>query len=111
MSRQARRIVVSQRAQDDLAEIAAWTAEKFGDRQAGLYVDATLDTIDDLLSSPARGKTRDEIGEGLRSLHMAKPGRRGRHLLLYREDTETLTILRILHDSMELNRHLPDAES
>lgn len=111
MSRQSRRIVVSQRAQDDLADIAAWTAEKFGDRQAGMYVDAILETIDELLSNPARGKTRDEIGQGLRSLHMAKPGRRGRHLLLYREDAAAVTILRILHDGMELSRHLPDAEN
>jgi plasmid stabilization system protein ParE len=41
---------------------------------------------------------------------MAKPGRRGRHLVLYVEGPGSLTILRILHDSMELSRHLPGYE-
>jgi plasmid stabilization system protein ParE len=41
---------------------------------------------------------------------MAKRGRRGRHLLVYKADNDRLTIVRILHDSMEVWRHLPEPE-
>lgn len=106
-------IVLSPLAEDDLAGLANWTAQTFGARQAEAYVDAVLDAIDELLAgqAPLRSKARDEIAEGLRSLHMAKPGRRGRHMLLYREENGVVTIVRILHDSMELRRHLPEEES
>jgi len=51
---------------------------------------------------------RDEIQPGLRSLHVARRGRRGRHFVLYRtDDVGTIEIVRILHDTMDLARHLP----
>jgi toxin ParE1/3/4 len=112
MSRRERRIVLSALAENDLANLATWTAENFGQKQAEVYIDALLDTIDELSAGePARSKARDEIAIGLRTLHMAKPGRRGRHLLVYKAADDLLTIIRILHDSMEVSRHLPDNES
>jgi toxin ParE1/3/4 len=111
MSRRQRRIVLSRLAETDLAHIAAWTAENFGQRQAEVYIDALLDTIDELSAGePARSKARDEIAIGLRTLHMAKRGRQGRHVLVYKSAEDLLMIVRILHDSMEVSRHLPDAE-
>ncbi|HEY7248071.1 MAG TPA: hypothetical protein VH678_29765 [Xanthobacteraceae bacterium] len=48
---------------------------------------------------------------GLRTLHIARHGRRGRHLLMYRVAAErTIEIARIRHDSMDLSRHLPLAD-
>lgn len=105
-------IVLSKVAEHDLANIAAWTAENFGARQAEVYVEAILDTIEELAAGePTRSKARDEIAAGLRTLHMTKPGRRGRRLLAYVAADDTLTIVRILHDSMEVSRHLPEHES
>jgi toxin ParE1/3/4 len=51
---------------------------------------------------------RDDIVPGLRVLHVGRSGRRGRHFLIYRAagDRE-IEIIRILHDSMDLRRHLP----
>jgi toxin ParE1/3/4 len=104
-------MVLGKLAEDDLDYIARWTAEHFGARQAAVYVDAILDTIDELSTAePVRSKARDEIAAGLRTLHMAKPGRRGSNLLLYVGNGDTLTILRILHDSMEISRHVPEAD-
>ena len=111
MSSRKTKIVLGRRAEDDLANVAAWTAENFGARQADAYIDAILDTIDELAAGqPIRSKARDEISADLRTLHMAKPRRRGKHLLMYLESEDTVTILRILHDSMEIARHLPDVE-
>jgi toxin ParE1/3/4 len=112
MSVRGIRIVLSQLAENDLANIAAWTAENFGQRQAAVYIDALLDTIDELSANePPRSKARDEIAIGLRTLHMAKRGRTGRHFLVYKRTDDLLIIVRILHDSMEVSNHLPDVES
>jgi toxin ParE1/3/4 len=54
------------------------------------------------------GRARDEIQPGLRILHVARQGRRGRHFVLYRSDEAgTVDIVRIPHDTMDLARHLP----
>jgi len=57
-------------------------------------------------------RARDDISPGLRTLDVARRGRRGRHFLLYRATADLeIEILRILHDAMELRRHLPPAEN
>ena len=57
-------------------------------------------------------KARNEIAKGLFTLHVARPIRKARHSLLFRvgQDAarrEAIEILRVLHDAMELPRHLP----
>jgi plasmid stabilization system protein ParE len=43
------------------------------------------------------------------SLHVAGPDRRGRHVILYRlTGQRTIDILRILHHSMDLGRHIAE---
>jgi toxin ParE1/3/4 len=97
-------------AELDFANILKWTAEKFGARQARIYRDTLVRAIGELASGPdvAGSKARDEIMPGLRTLHIARHGRRGRHLLLYRVVAgRIIEIGRILHDQIELRRHLP----
>ncbi|MFN3464075.1 MAG: type II toxin-antitoxin system RelE/ParE family toxin [Terricaulis sp.] len=112
MSQRKQRLVLGKLAEADLANIATWTTENFGAKQAEAYVESILDVVDELSAGePTRSRARDEIAPGIRTLHMAKPGRRGRHLLVYTISGDLLTIVRILHDSMEVSRHLPDAGS
>jgi toxin ParE1/3/4 len=97
-------------AEVDFANILKWTTENFGARQAGIYRDTLLQAIGELAKGPdAPGsKAREEIMPGLRALHVARHGRRGRHLLVYRAvEGRMIEIGRILHDQMELQRHLP----
>lgn len=57
-------------------------------------------------------KARDELGLGIRTLHMGRHGRKGRHFVVFRQaagDDLILDILRILHDSMDLARYMPAA--
>ena len=42
------------------------------------------------------------------SLHVARMGRKGSHFVVFRVATEnTIDVLRVLHESMDLTRHLP----
>ncbi len=105
-----RSVSLAAAAESDLDTILAWTLERFGPDQAETYLEAIFDTIDELTAprSPPRSIARDEIEPGLRSIHMRKRGRRGRHFLLYSETAHGVRVHRILHDSMELSRHFGD---
>lgn len=104
------RIRLSATAELDFANIVKWTAETFGERQSRLDADAIFRAIGALSEGPAvlGSKSREEIRPGLRTLHIARDGRRGRHLLLYRATSgQIIEIVRVLHDQMELERYLP----
>jgi toxin ParE1/3/4 len=97
-------------AELDFANIIKWTSENFGGRQARIYRDTLLSAIGELAKDPrvAGSKARDEIMPGVRTLHVARHGRQGRHLLVYlRREGHIVEIGRILHDQMELELHLP----
>ena len=97
-------------AELDFANILKWTTENFGARQSRIYRDTLVRAIAELANGPdvAGSKARDEIVPGLRTLHVARHGRRGRHFLLYRiVEGRIIEIGRILHDQMDLPRHLP----
>ena len=107
------RVRLTERAERDLEEIAGWTAENFGRRQALQYSETIALALEALAAGPEVPgvRTRDELAPGVRSLHAARQGRRARHLVLFRvTDHGILEVLRVLHDSMELARHLPGAE-
>jgi toxin ParE1/3/4 len=106
------RVRLSASAELDFANILKWTTENFGARQSRIYRDTLVQAIGDLASGPdvAGSKVRDDIMPGLRMLHVARHGRRGRHFLLYRVGRgSVIEISRILHDGMDLQRHLPFA--
>jgi toxin ParE1/3/4 len=100
-------------AEADVHAIVLWMAEHFGVEQARRYRATILAALRDLDAGPEAVGVRErvELGRGLKSLHVARHGRRGRHLILFTVGAEDrIQILRILHDSMDLARHLP-AES
>ena len=103
------RVRLGDAAERDLVNILEWTAENFGVRQSLLYRDTIVRAIKELTNGPdvPGAKVRDEIMPGVRTLHVARHGRRGRHLLLYRiVRGRTMEVGRILHDGMDLQRHL-----
>lgn len=99
-------IVLSEDADADIDSILLWTQEHFGLRQAHAYnerIAATLETLAHDPLPPTSKARDDDVGAGFRTLHL---GRRARHLVLYRVEDERVHVVRILHDSMELSRHL-----
>ena len=104
------RVRLAQQAEFDLFEIFKWTAENFGARQAEYYAETVSLAVEALHDEPEilGSKPRDEIALGIRTLHVAREGRKGRPFVVFRvADEGVLDVLRLLHDSMDLARHLP----
>jgi toxin ParE1/3/4 len=104
------RVRLSQSAEADFSQIVAWTATHFGDVQAQKYAEVLTLAITALHEGPdvIGAKTRDDIGHELKSLHVARMGRKGSHFVVFRAATKnTIDVLRVLHESMDLARHLP----
>ena len=106
------RVRLGAAAEVDFANIVTWTTENFGARQSRVYRDSLVQAIGELADGPnvAASRARDDIMAGLRTLHVARHGRRGSHFLMYRAAPQsTIEIVRILHDRMDLQRHVPSA--
>lgn len=104
------RVNLSPRADADLDEIRSWTEQRFGRAQAARYGSAFEAAFLRLSRQPDGAGTRDraDLAQGVRSLHVRSAGLRGRHLILYRlRQPDVVEILRVLHDAMDLPRHLP----
>lgn len=106
------RVRLAEQAERDLLGITLWTVENFSAQQAEIYVETLSLAIEALHDGPeVFGATvRDDLALGVRTLHVARQGRRGRHFVVFRAASEqTIEVLRLLHDSMDLARHLPSA--
>lgn len=104
------RIRLGDEAERDFVHILRSTKEKFGERQLGVYRVTLLEALAALEAGPdALGSVaREEILPNLRTLHVARKGRRGRHFILYRAAPENvIEVVRILYDAMDLARHVP----
>jgi len=103
------RVRLSPSAQRDLAGIIDYSVEAFGVRHARIYRTTLETAISALRAGPDLPGSidRGDLAAGLRSLHVARKGRRGRHILIYRQgDQKTVEVVRILHDAMDLGQHV-----
>ena len=104
---------LSAAAEQDFQNIFHWTREKFGLAQARLYTVTISSALKDLRAGPeiVGVKAREDIGSHIKTRHVARKGRKGRHFLMFRSDSnqeqKVIEVLRLLHDSMDLVRHLP----
>lgn len=111
------RVRLAAAAEADFRQIVRWTKDNFGSAQARTYADTLGSALKDLADGPSVPGVRDrpEIGTDIRTLHVARKGRKGRHFILFRVSQgggqNFIDVLRLLHDSMELTRHLPPRES
>ena len=104
------KIRLADRAAHDVEDILDWTFEQFGPLQLETYTEVINDALEALNAGPQLIDVcrRPELGDDIATLHVARHGHRGRHQLLFRVDETNglIEILRILHDSMDLQRHL-----
>ena len=107
---------LSAAAEADYRQILRWTVENFGSAQARSYADTLSSALKALSVGPdiIGVKERPEIGNHIHTLHVARNGRKGRHFVMFRvgsiQGGNVIDVLRLLHDSMDLERHLPPVE-
>jgi toxin ParE1/3/4 len=108
-------VELSDEAAADIRGIVRWTRRRFGPDQAVEYGRTLKAALIELRVGPNLLGIRDcsEAGHGYRMLHVARQGRRGRHFILFRVrlSERRIAVARILHDTMDLARHIsPDGD-
>ncbi len=102
-----RLVAVSER---DYLEVIKRSAEDFGTRQAEVVAETLALALNALRERGPKAigvKTREEIGPGIFTLHTARSKRKASHFLAFGVlEIRTIEILRILHDRMDLARHI-----
>ena len=94
------RIVNSELAEVDLLEIWLYTAEEWNLSQADSYLAQLSNTLKNLMDHPEIGKDRSDLRKGYRSLLI------NHHLAFYRLVGDEIQIMRVLHESVDLEKHL-----
>ena len=114
-----RSLDLTEAARADIAQILRASRADFGAAARDRYAALIATGLADLLSDPLRpaSAARPELRQGVRTYHLRHcrrraAGRRGavgapRHLIVYLTPADDLVlVLRVLHDAMELERHL-----
>lgn len=107
---------LSAAAEADYVQILRWTASNFGTVRAQSYAETLSTALKALNAGPAivGVKRRPEIGNNIHTLHVARNRRKGRHIVMFRvaggQGADLIDVLRLLPDSMDLQRHLPQSE-
>lgn len=105
-------VLLTAAAAADFQDIVRWTAEQFGESQARAYSKTLSAAIEALADGPTiiGAKPRDDIAKAVHALHVAPNAHRGRHFVMFRvagdQDRPLIEVLRLLHDAMDLPRHL-----
>ena len=95
------RFVLSPRAQTDLDQIWDYTAERWGLNQAETYTRQIWADIQTVAKSPLLGRECEEVRAGYRQYPS------GSHVLFYRLTRDGIEVIRILHERMDYERHIP----
>ena len=102
-----RLVAVSER---DYLEVIQRSAQDFGPLQAEVYAQTLALARDALRENGPLTigvKPREDIGAGIFTLHAARFKRKASHFLVFRVlEIRTIEVLRILHDRMDLARHI-----
>ncbi len=115
------RFRISDEATMDLVAILSWAQKNFGEQARLNYEELIIQSILDISDNPSRVGTsvRSELTTGAMTYHIRysrdsvkireRSVRKPRHFLIYRITPDhCVEIGRILHDSVDFRRHLPD---
>ena len=82
-------------AERDLIDIWLYTAERWDERQADLYLDQIAAALDRLRERPEIGTDSSDVRPGYRRLAV------GSHRIYYRVSKQTVEVIRVLHARMD----------
>ena len=92
--------LLSEKALEDLKSIGRYTLKSWGREQRNIYLSKLDESFYLLAERPQLGSARDDIRNGYRVYHVR------RHLIFYRQKPTEIEIIRIMHDSMDVETHL-----
>ncbi|WP_419662583.1 type II toxin-antitoxin system RelE/ParE family toxin [Desulfosarcina variabilis] len=87
------------KAVDDMKSIGRFTERKWGREQRNRYLAMLDSSFNTIAYQPEIGTACGYIKKGYRKYHV------GRHLIFYRQENQDIEIIRILHDSMDIETH------
>ena len=96
----ARKLVKDHAAETDLIGIWIYSFETWSEARADRYLDALEDGIGKLVGDPTNGNPRDELRQGYWSKRLEH------HVVFYTFTDAELRIRRVLHEVMDLGRHV-----
>lgn len=88
--------IISKKAVIDLNQIWVYTLETWSLAQADRYYSLIFDEIDHICLNPDSGKVMDHVRTGYRASKVKS------HLIFYRIVNQTVEVIRILHESMDI---------
>ena len=94
------RLELSRKAQADLDDIRDFSVSEFGNERAIAYLDAIEQSFRRLLDHPRIGTSRAELRSGVRSYPI------GEHRIYYRLTADRVSVIRLLHKSVDDARHV-----
>jgi len=87
-------------AKKDIKKIWRYTNKNWGEQQADVYTDELGQAIDSLIDNPEIGIDIAHIKDGYRLFHVKH------HYIIYHQTPAVSDIVRVLGESMDINRHL-----
>lgn len=93
-------LIFTPRATADIDSIYDYTEETWGSGQAEEYTFGIRDFCKSLSAGERRGRKIDDVRCGYQSLSYKY------HFIIYRETSNRITVIRILHQRMNISRHL-----
>lgn len=100
-------VLFSSEAKSDIQQVVGWTEENFGIKQRVQYRRIITTAVRVLAKSPTKPpcRLRQDIGNGVYYLHIARTGKKARHFFLYRIlPDKHIRVLRLLHDAMDITQ-------
>ena len=94
--------VISKKAVADLEEIWLYTFENWSVSQADRYYNLIFDEINYICKNSTAGKSMEHVRKGYRASKVKS------HLIFYRVLNNTIEIIRILHERMDIDNRLND---
>lgn len=91
-------------ADEDLLSIFLYTIEKWGEDQVPVYLGLLDQAFAQLVANPFAigSKSRDDLAIRCRVF------KAGHHVVFYRPEEEFIAIARILHESMDFEKHVAE---
>lgn len=94
--------VISKKAVSDLEGIWLYTAQNWSVNQADRYYKLVFDEIDFICKNMKADKSMEHVRKGYRASKVKS------HLIFYRIQNNTVEVIRILHERMDIENRLND---